>query len=155
MQLKNEANPAVVVKVFTSVLIPSFTSFMLMAFLPLSLPFFLFFFLNIHFLQMQKQQETTSTTATNAMATIAHDGSGILCSSFMNLFLTLENISSLVSRGPGPAASVLLPGTSGAAVGAGFPTRASLRLIAGCGSQAEALTQGSLLLKLASDSFSH
>lgn len=50
------------------------TSFMLMAFLPLSLPFFLFFFLNIHFLQMQKQQETTSTTATNAMATMAHDG---------------------------------------------------------------------------------
>lgn len=63
---------------------------------------------------------------------------GILCSSFMNLSLTLENVSSLVSRGPGPAVSVLLPGTSGAAVGAGFPTRASLRLIARCGSQAEA-----------------
>lgn len=63
---------------------------------------------------------------------------GILCSSFMNLSLTLENVSSLVSRGPGPAASVLLPDTSGAALGAGFPTRASLRLIAGCGSQAEA-----------------
>lgn len=63
---------------------------------------------------------------------------GILCSSFMNLSLTLENISSLVSRGPGPVASVLLPNTSGAALGAGFPTRASLRLIAGSGSQAEA-----------------
>lgn len=63
---------------------------------------------------------------------------GILCSSFMNLSLTLENISSLVSRGPGPAASVLLTNTSGAALGAGFPTRASLRLIAGCGSQTEA-----------------
>ncbi len=63
---------------------------------------------------------------------------GILCSSFMNLSLTLENVSSLVSWGPGPVASVLLPDTSGAALGAGFPTRASLRLIAGCGSQAEA-----------------
>lgn len=63
---------------------------------------------------------------------------GILCSSFMNLSLTLENVSSLVSWGPGPAASVLLPDTSGATLGAGFPTRASLRLIAGCGSQAEA-----------------
>lgn len=50
------------------------TSFMLMAFLPLSLPFFLFFFLNIHFLQTQKQQANTRMIATNAMETMAHDG---------------------------------------------------------------------------------
>ena len=49
---------------------------MLMAFLPLSLPFFLFFFLNIHFLQTQKQQVRTRMTATKAMETMAHDGTG-------------------------------------------------------------------------------
>lgn len=47
-----------------------------MAFLPLSLPFFLFFFLNIHFLQMQKQQANTRMIATKAMETMAHDGTG-------------------------------------------------------------------------------
>lgn len=61
-------------KVITSVLAPSLTSFMLMAFLPLSLPFFLFFFLKIHFLQMQKQHANTRIMATKAMETIAHDG---------------------------------------------------------------------------------
>lgn len=61
-------------KVSTSVLAPSMTSFMLMAFLPLSLPFFLFFFLNIHFLQMQKQHANTRMIATNAIETMAHDG---------------------------------------------------------------------------------
>lgn len=50
------------------------TSFILMAFLPLSLPFFLFFFLNIHFLQMQKQHANTRMIATNAIDTMAHDG---------------------------------------------------------------------------------
>lgn len=62
--------------VFTSVLVPSITSFMLMAFLPLSLFFFLFFFLNIHFLQTQKQQANTRMMATNAMETMAQDGTG-------------------------------------------------------------------------------
>lgn len=61
-------------KVSTSVLAPSMTSFMLMAFLPLSLPFFLFFFLNIHFLQTQKQHANTRMMATNAIETMAHDG---------------------------------------------------------------------------------
>lgn len=61
-------------KVFTSVLAPSLTSFMLMAFLPLSLPFFLFFFLKIHFLQTQKQHANTRIMATKAIETMAHDG---------------------------------------------------------------------------------
>lgn len=53
----------------------SFTSFMLMAFFPpFSFPFFLFFFLNKHFLQTQKQQVTTRRTATMAMAIKAHGG---------------------------------------------------------------------------------
>ena len=55
----------------------SFTSFMLMAFFPpFSFPFFLFFFLNKHFLQTQKQQVTTRRTATMAMAIKAHGGTG-------------------------------------------------------------------------------
>lgn len=45
-----------------------------MAFLPLSLPFFLFFFLNIHFLQTQKQHATTRMIATKAMETMAQFG---------------------------------------------------------------------------------
>lgn len=61
-------------KVSTSVLAPSMTSFMLMAFLPLSLPFFLFFFLKIHFLQTQKQHASTRMMATKAMETMAQDG---------------------------------------------------------------------------------
>ena len=53
----------------------SFTSFMLMAFFPpFSFPFFLFFFLNKHFLQIQKQQFMTKRTATMAMAIKAHGG---------------------------------------------------------------------------------
>ena len=53
----------------------SFTSFMLMAFFPpFSFPFFLFFFLNKHFLQIQKQQVRTKRTATMAMAIKAHGG---------------------------------------------------------------------------------
>lgn len=53
----------------------SLTSFMLMAFFPpFSFPFFLFFFLNKHFLQMQKQQVRTKRTATMAMAIKAHGG---------------------------------------------------------------------------------
>lgn len=67
---------ATIVKAFTSVLAPSMTSFMLMAFLPLSLPFFLFFFFNIHFLQMQKQHANTRMIATKAMETMAHEGTG-------------------------------------------------------------------------------
>lgn len=47
---------------------------MLMAFFPLSLPFFLFFFLKIHFLQTQKQQANTKMMATKAIETMAHDG---------------------------------------------------------------------------------
>lgn len=53
----------------------SFTSFMLMAFFPpFSFPFFLFFFLNKHFLQIQKQQVRTKRTATMAIAIKAHGG---------------------------------------------------------------------------------
>lgn len=53
----------------------SLTSFMLIAFFPpFSFPFFLFFFLNKHFLQRQKQQVRINRTATMAMAIKAQGG---------------------------------------------------------------------------------
>lgn len=55
----------------------SLTSFMLIAFFPpFSFPFFLFFFLNKHFLQRQKQQVRINRTATMAMAIKAQGGTG-------------------------------------------------------------------------------
>lgn len=51
----------------------------------------------------------------------------------MNLSLILEKASSLGSPEPGAPAAVLFELTSGAAVGAGPPTNASLRLMLGLG----------------------